>query len=184
MICSSGGGFRDWALGGINAVQPVHHAARCDGGRRRKPAAVAGPDSYSGIDRAISCSRTGLALEPDHGPQREHRLVESVIVLFFALLALPPIAHAQAASPLTTDQVVSQLVQHNQRRAALLTHYQGCRLYSVAYVGFPSDRSAVMVVDMAYDAPAQKQFRVVKEQGSKLLLDTYCANCCKTRKRR
>lgn len=106
--------------------------------------------------------------------RRGQERVEAVIVLFLpflALLALPPIAHAQAASPLTTDQVVSQLVQHNQKRAALLTHYQGCRLYSVAYVGFPSDRSAAMVIDMAYDAPAQKQFRIVKEQGSKLLID-------------
>ena len=99
---------------------------------------------------------------------------ETVVLL--ALLAVPPIARAQAASanghaPLTTDQVVSQLVQQNQRRAALLKHYQSCRFYSVDYAGFPSNKSAAMVVDMAYDAPAQKQFRIVKEQGSKLLLD-------------
>jgi hypothetical protein len=95
--------------------------------------------------------------------------VETVILL--ALLALPPIARAQAANPLTTDQVVSRLVQQNQKRAAELTHYESCRYYSVDYVGFPSEKSAAMVVDMEYDAPAQKQFRVVKEQGSRLLLD-------------
>ncbi len=94
-----------------------------------------------------------------------------VTVIVLALLALPPATRAQAASPLTTDQVVTQLVQQNQRRAGLLKHYESCRFYSVDYVGFPSDKSAAMVVDMAYDAPAQKQFRVVKEQGSRLLLD-------------
>lgn len=92
-------------------------------------------------------------------------------VILLPLLMLPVIARAQAASPLTTDQVVNQLVQQNQKRAALLRHYENCRFYSVDYVGFPSQKSAEMVVDMAYDAPAQKQFRVVKEQGSRLLLD-------------
>lgn len=100
--------------------------------------------------------------------------IAAAIVL--ALLALPGLVRAQAGTAtehpsLTTEQVVSQLVQQNQRRAAELKHYEGCRFYSVDYVGFPSDRSAAMVVNMEYDAPAQKQFRVVKEQGSKLLLD-------------
>lgn len=99
-----------------------------------------------------------------------------VLAGLLALLVLTAAAPAQTASangrpPLTTDQVVSQLVQQNQRRAALLKHYESCRFYSVDYVGFPAQKSAEMVVDMAYDAPAQKQFRVVKEQGSRLLLD-------------
>jgi hypothetical protein len=108
--------------------------------------------------------------------RRAKQRVQAVIVLLLATLALPSLARAQAASAnqqlsLTADQVVNQLVEHNQRRAERLQHYQGCRVYVVDYVGFPSDKSAAMVVDMAYDAPAQKQFRVVKEQGSKLLLD-------------
>jgi hypothetical protein len=108
-------------------------------------------------------------------------------VVVLALIALPVIAAAQTASangstPLTTDQVVNQLVQQNARRAALLTHYENCRFYSVDYVGFPSQKSAEMVVDMAYDAPAQKQFRVVKEQGSKLLLDHVLRELIQTEK--
>ena len=75
------------------------------------------------------------------------------------------------APPLSTEQVVARLVQHNELRATQLKHYESCRYYSVDYVGFPSDKSAAMVVDMAFDAPAQKQFKVLKEQGSKLLLD-------------
>ena len=91
-------------------------------------------------------------------------------------LALRSVAPAQPLPPkvqpaLTTDQVVSQLVQRNQARAALLKHYESCRYYSVDYVGFPSEKSAAMVVDMAYDAPAQKRFHILKEQGSRILLD-------------
>lgn len=99
-----------------------------------------------------------------------------LLAALLALLALPVVVTAQSPNangraPLTADEVVSQLVQQNQKRAAQLKHYESCRFYSVDYVGFPSDKSAAMVVDMAYDAPAQKQFRVVKEQGSRLLLD-------------
>jgi hypothetical protein len=93
-----------------------------------------------------------------------------------AVLALRCFAPAQspasnAQHSLTTDEVVSRLVQQNQSRAAALKHYESCRFYSVDYVGFPSDKSAEMVVEMAYDAPAQKQFHVVKEHGSRLLID-------------
>ena len=39
------------------------------------------------------------------------------------------------------------------------------------YSGFPSNKKAEMVVDMTYDAPAAKQFRVVHETGARLLLN-------------
>ncbi len=89
-------------------------------------------------------------------------------------LAQPPASNAQHAlttGSLTTNEVVSRLVQQNQSRAAALKHYENCRFYAVNYVGFPSDKSAEMVVGMAYDAPAQKQFHVVKEHGSRVLID-------------
>ena len=93
-----------------------------------------------------------------------------------AVLALRSIALAQSPAsqvqpPLTTDEVVTRLVQQNQTRAAALKHYENCRFYSVNYVGFPSDKSAEMVVDMVYDAPAQKQFHIVREHGSRVLID-------------
>lgn len=92
----------------------------------------------------------------------------AILLLAFAAT----LAAAQPAAPnLNTEQVVEQLVLHNQQRAALLKHYDSCRYYSVDYVGFPSDKSAHMIVNMSYDAPAQKQFRILKEQGSRLLLD-------------
>jgi hypothetical protein len=109
-------------------------------------------------------------------------------IAFAALLLVQcVIANGQAAGgdtlPLSnTDQVVAQLVQHNQLRAALLKHYESCRYYSVNYVGFPSDKSAEMVINMAYDAPAQKEFHIVKEQGSRLLLDHVLAELIRNEK--
>jgi hypothetical protein len=94
-----------------------------------------------------------------------------VILIAALVVALSQAGQAQGAAPLSTQEVVTRLVQHNELRAALLKHYESCRYYWVDYVGFPSGRSAEMVVDMSYSAPAQKQFRIVKQQGSRLLLD-------------
>jgi hypothetical protein len=80
-----------------------------------------------------------------------------------------PVPNAQAS--LTTDQVVNELVRRNQDRAAALKHYESCRYYNVDYVGFPKNKTAAMVVEMAFDAPAQKQFHIVKQEGSQILLD-------------
>jgi hypothetical protein len=78
-----------------------------------------------------------------------------------------------AASPGTLDanQIVAQLVRQNQTRAAKLQHYEGCRHYSLDYTGFPSNKTAEMVVDVQYDAPAQKRFQVLHEGGAHLLLN-------------
>lgn len=67
-------------------------------------------------------------------------------------------------------QIVGQLMQQNQNRSALLHHFEGCRHYALDYSGFPSSKSAEMVVSVRFDAPAQKQFRVVREDGSQLLI--------------
>jgi len=103
------------------------------------------------------------------------------------LLALQSAASGQsspaAAQPaLTTDQIVAQLVQRNQDRAALLKHYESCRYYSIDYVGFPSDKSAEMQVDMHFSAPAQKEFRIIKQHGSRLLLDHVLEELIQTEK--
>ena len=98
------------------------------------------------------------------------RSLMTVLVLLSSMGQRPASA-VDTPPSLSTQQIVDRLVQHNQLRAALLQHYENCRYYSVDYVGFPSSKSAEMVVDMSYNAPAQKQFRIIKEQGSRLLLD-------------
>ena len=76
-------------------------------------------------------------------------------LLVFSLLAIPVNAISQTPD---VHQIVTQLVGNNQRRAALLRHYEGCRLYVLDYTGFPSSKTAEMVVDMKYDAPDTRYF--------------------------
>jgi hypothetical protein len=71
----------------------------------------------------------------------------------------------------TTEEVVNNMVRRNLERARALGAYQGTRTYRVEYRGFPSSRSAEMVVDVNYKAPGTKEFTVRSESGSKLLID-------------
>jgi hypothetical protein len=111
-----------------------------------------------------------------------NRLLAGVL----AVLAMQIVASAQSPSAtqqsLTKDQVVAQLVQHNQDRAAQLKQYESCRYYSIYYVGFPAEKSAEMLVDVQFNAPAQKEFRIVKERGSRLLLDHVLGELIRTEK--
>jgi len=79
-------------------------------------------------------------------------------------------ANAVGPASLDATQIVAQLMAKSQQRAALLGHWEGCRHYSLDYTGFPSSRSAEMVVEVKFDAPSKKQFRIVSEDGSRLLL--------------
>jgi hypothetical protein len=85
--------------------------------------------------------------------------------------ALAQSANTATGIPPDATQIVAQLMRKNQSRATLLRHYQGCRHYLLDYTGFPSDKTAEMVVDMQYDAPAEKRFRIVREDGARLLLN-------------
>jgi len=71
--------------------------------------------------------------------------------------------------PIAVDQVVDNLVRKNQERAQALTHFDGTRVYHLAYRGFPGDRDAEMTVKATYDRPSSKEFKIVSESGSKLI---------------
>jgi hypothetical protein len=72
---------------------------------------------------------------------------------------------------LNADQVVGNLVRMNMERAEALQAYQSTRVYRLEYKGFPSGRTAEMVVNVKYRAPGTKEFQIVSEAGSKLLID-------------
>lgn len=59
-------------------------------------------------------------------------------------------------APFSTEEVVENLVRMNSERAQTLRAYQGTRIYRVEYHGFPSTRSAEMVVEVKYQSPATK----------------------------
>src|SRR5689334_11739426 len=76
---------------------------------------------------------------------------------------------AAKSVPLSTDQVVDNLVRRNQERARALLHSEATRVYHVVYRGLPSDRVAEMTVHATYDRPSSKEFSIVSESGSKLI---------------
>ena len=78
---------------------------------------------------------------------------------------------SRRATPLTTQQVVAELVGMNLRRAQALHSYHGTRIYRLEYHGFPSSRGAEMVVDVKYRAPGTKEFTIRTSTGSRLILD-------------
>lgn len=87
------------------------------------------------------------------------------------LFALDSGTPPPTTTSLSLDQVVDNLVRRNQERARALTHSEGTRVYRLAYRGFPSDRDAEMTVKAIYDSPSSKEFKVVSESGSKLILN-------------
>jgi hypothetical protein len=100
-------------------------------------------------------------------------------LIFLSCIKLLQPANAQqpgasasiANAPLHTEQVVENLVAMNLKRAQALHAYQGTRIYRVEYRGFPGTRSAEMVVEVKYQSPETKEFKIRSSSGSKLILD-------------
>jgi hypothetical protein len=74
-------------------------------------------------------------------------------------------------APITTKQVVNNLVEWNLERSQALHAYHGTRTYRVEYKGFPSNRNAEMVVDVIYESPGTKKFTIQSATGSKIIID-------------
>ncbi len=80
-------------------------------------------------------------------------------------------SHSTPAPPLTVDQVVDNLIRRNQERAQALLHSEAIRVYRLVYHGLPSDREAEMTVLATYDRPSSKDFKIISQSGSKLILN-------------
>jgi hypothetical protein len=101
------------------------------------------------------------------------RLHPSLSASLLSLWLLASFGATTESSPqtLTTEEVVNNLISRNLQRAAALHAYQSTRLYRIEYRGFPSSRSAEMVVEVKYRAPYTKQFTIRSESGSKVLVE-------------
>jgi hypothetical protein len=103
----------------------------------------------------------------------------TVPLIAVSLIIVPNLVGADSGTPspsksspsLSADQVVDNLVRKNQERAQALLHSEGTRIYHLTYRGFPGDRDAEMTVEATYDSPSTKEFKVVSENGSKLILN-------------
>jgi hypothetical protein len=103
---------------------------------------------------------------------RKHRIAHSLLSLII-LTALDAWAEQPKAgdAPLTAEQVVKRMEEKNSERAAALHQFEGTRIYTMQYHGFPNDRDAEMVVTMSYRAPDTKEFKIVSQTGSKFVID-------------
>jgi hypothetical protein len=92
---------------------------------------------------------------------------------FFAITAetWPENAASIPAHGLDLTQIVQQMQQHNLDQSNRLKHYKALRHYQVEYQGFPANAAAKMDVEVEYDAPSGKSFRIVSESGPKFLLE-------------
>jgi len=99
------------------------------------------------------------------------------LMLLFCQLCQPAAAQDTKAaeqhpgSQLNAEQVVQNLVSMNRKRAEALVSYESTRVYRLTYKGFPGGRTAEMVVNVKYHAPATKEFEIVSATGSKVVID-------------
>ncbi len=103
-----------------------------------------------------------------------------LLIVLFALVALmaprlygygSETPSSIANAPLSTDQVVDNLVRQNSERAAALLHSEATRVYHLVYHGFPGDREAEMTVQATFNSPSSKEFKVISQSGSRMILD-------------
>ncbi len=118
-------------------------------------------------------------VQPRLGRIAAHRTIRTMFVFTaWVALILTPVpklvaadSGASTSTSLSADQVVDNLVRRNNERAQALLHSEGTRVYHLSYRGFPGDRDAEMVLKATYDRPSSKEFQVVSESGSKLIVD-------------
>jgi hypothetical protein len=91
------------------------------------------------------------------------------LAFFGVTLASSSEAGAPAPLALSTDAIVQHLMAANARRAVSLRGYRGKRVYKLDYHGVFGGH-AEMQVEATYRAPNQKDFKIVSETGSKLLI--------------
>lgn len=70
----------------------------------------------------------------------------------------------------STETIVQKLVEANARRAQELQSYRGKRIYDLDYHGLFSGH-AELQVEVTYVAPNEKDFHILSESGSKLLIN-------------
>jgi len=93
-----------------------------------------------------------------------------------------PLSPSITTAPLSVDQVVNNLVRKNAEREQALRHYESTRVYRLAYRGFPGDRDAEMTVETGYDSPSTKNFKIISQKGSKLIIDRVFKRLLETEK--
>jgi len=86
--------------------------------------------------------------------------------LTLVVFCLPALAQQPTvAAPLTADEVMQRVADHNEQRAKALANYSSIRTYHLECHCL-SHKKADMVVRVDYQAPAKKEFTILEESGS------------------
>jgi hypothetical protein len=80
-------------------------------------------------------------------------------------------ADVPTSPPLSTDIIVQRLMAANAQRSQTLRGYRGKRVYRLEYHGLFGSHEAGMQVEATYTAPDRKEFKVLSQSGSKLLIN-------------
>jgi hypothetical protein len=94
-------------------------------------------------------------------------------MVLFVLVAAAGLAETDLRSTpiLSTDAIVQKLMAANVQRSQTLRGYRGKRIYHLEYHGIFGNHEAEMQVDAVYTAPNRKDFKVVSQSGSKVLIN-------------
>jgi len=106
----------------------------------------------------------------------------AAMLICLAMTARAEDGNVPSTASLTSAQVVSQMEHRNAVRAEDLKRYKSVRHYEVSYKGFGARLDAKMEVEVRFDAPAGKSFRILSQSGSKLLLDKVLKRLLETEK--
>lgn len=94
-----------------------------------------------------------------------------LLLFIWPLSASPQSSQQASAPPVAPDQIIRNLVEHNETRAADLKYFSSQRHYQVEFHGMGLSLSAQMHVQATYSPATGKTFRIIDESGSHILLD-------------
>jgi hypothetical protein len=101
---------------------------------------------------------------PDREAKRFQRSDSPAVLLLITLCATSGAQLALASDAITTEQVISHMVEADRERNPKLQGYTSIREYSLKNERFGT--TAQMTVRVTYEYPGQKQFEVIAESGS------------------
>ncbi len=104
--------------------------------------------------------------------RRSEFSIRLTVALVAALVATGTASvETHSAQPLSADAIVQRLMAANAQRAQALRGYRGKRIYRLEYRGLFGSHDAEVVVEATYSAPDKKDFKIVSESGSHLLIN-------------
>jgi hypothetical protein len=103
-------------------------------------------------------------------PPKMHIRVNLVLLAALSGVSLARV-NLSAGPSLSVDAIVQKLMTANAERAQALRGYRGKRIYRLRYKGLFGAHDAEMVVEATYTAPDKKEFKILSESGSRLLIN-------------